>query len=68
MSQSESRVARLRREMRVSLVLVRPLIFIFNGAAFSIMRLLRLIADHSHTHVHSPDDWRACSRPAPPGA
>lgn len=42
--------------MRVSLLLFRPLIFIFNGTAFAIMRLFRLSADHSHTHIHSPDE------------
>lgn len=42
--------------MRVSLLLFQPLIFIFNGTAFSVMRLLRLNVDHSHVHVHSPDE------------
>lgn len=38
------------------LVLFRPLIAIFNGTAFAIMRLFKLNADHSHTHVHSPEE------------
>lgn len=45
--------------MRVSLVLFRPLIFVFNGAAFAIMRFLKLNVDHGHTHVHSPDELEA---------
>ena len=45
--------------MRVSLIVFQPLIFIFNGTAFAIMRLFKLNADHSHTHVHSPDELEA---------
>lgn len=45
--------------MRVSLIIFQPLIFIFNGTAFAIMRLFKLSADHSHTHVHSPDELEA---------
>ncbi|WP_261665416.1 hemolysin family protein [Deinococcus sp. Marseille-Q6407] len=44
------------RPMQVSLVLFRPLITLFNGTAFSVMRLLGLNTDHSHAHVHSPDE------------
>ncbi|WP_162301957.1 hemolysin family protein [Croceibacterium ferulae] len=42
--------------MRLSLLLFRPLITIFNGTAFALMRLFRLHGDHSHTHVHSPEE------------
>lgn len=45
--------------MRASLVIFQPLIFLFNGTAFAIMRLFKLSADHSHTHVHSPDELEA---------
>lgn len=45
--------------MRLSLLLFEPLIFIFNGTAFAVMRAFRLNADHSHTHVHSPDELEA---------
>ncbi|UZK70592.1 hemolysin family protein [Sphingomonas sp. S1-29] len=45
--------------MRISLVLFRPLIFVFNGTAFAIMRLFKLNVDHGHTHVHSPDELEA---------
>jgi hypothetical protein len=42
--------------MRLSLMIFKPLIFIFNGPAFAIMRLLKLTVDQSHTHVHSPEE------------
>jgi len=42
--------------MRLSLMIFKPLIFIFNGTAFAIMRLLKLTVDQSHTHVHSPHE------------
>lgn len=45
--------------MRFSLIIFQPLIFVFNGTAFAIMRLFKLTADHSHTHVHSPDELEA---------
>jgi putative hemolysin len=45
--------------MSVSRVLFRPLVFVFNGTAFAIMRLFKLDVDHSHTHVHSPDELEA---------
>jgi len=40
--------------MRISQWLLRPLVAIFNGSAFGIMRRLGLHIDHSHSHVHSP--------------
>lgn len=45
--------------MRMSLIVFQPLIFVFNGTAFAIMRLFKLNVDHSHTHVHSPDELEA---------
>lgn len=45
--------------MRISLIVFQPLIYIFNGTAFAIMRLFKLNVDHSHTHVHSPDELEA---------
>jgi putative hemolysin len=42
--------------MRMSLALFRPLIALVNATALALMRQLRLHADHSHTHVHSPED------------
>jgi len=47
------------RPMQVSQVLFRPLVKIFNGSAFSIMRAMGLNADHSHAHVHSPEELAA---------
>ena len=40
--------------MRISQWLLRPLVAVFNGSAFAIMRRTGLHVDHSHTHVHSP--------------
>lgn len=47
------------RPMRASQVLLWPLVWIFNGSAFAIMRALRLKTDHSHAHVHSPEELAA---------
>jgi len=53
--------------MRASLVLFKPLIFVFNGTAFALMRLFRLNTDHSHTHVHSPDELEGLYRDSAAG-
>lgn len=47
------------RPMQVSQVLFRPLVKVFNGSAFSIMAALGLKTDHSHSHVHSPEELSA---------
>ena len=47
------------RPMQVSQVLFRPLVKVFNGSAFAIMRTLGLNTDHSHAHVHSPEELAA---------
>ncbi len=44
------------RPLQVSLLLFRPLIAVFNGAAFAAMRAWGLNTDHSHAHVHSPEE------------
>lgn len=44
------------RPMQLSLWLFRPLIALFNGTAFRLMRAWGLNADHSHAHVHSPEE------------
>ncbi len=44
------------RPMQVSQWLFRPLVMLFNGSAFGLMRLWRLNVDHSHAHVHSPEE------------
>ncbi len=46
------------KPMAVSQTLLRPLVKIFNGSAFAIMRVFRLSADHGHSHVHSRDELR----------
>ncbi len=42
--------------MRVSLIVFKPLIWLFNGSAFAVMRALRLNTDHGHLHVHSAEE------------
>lgn len=47
------------RPMQLSLLVFRPLIIIFNGSAFRIMKWLGLHTEHSHAHVHSPEELEA---------
>lgn len=42
--------------MRFSRWLFRPLVAVFNGSAFTLMRAWKLETDHSHAHVHSPEE------------
>lgn len=44
------------RPLQLSLVLFKPLIALFNGAAFAAMRAWGLYTDHSHAHVHSSEE------------
>lgn len=44
------------RPLQLSLWLFRPLIALFNGTAFAAMRAWGLNTDHSHAHVHSPEE------------
>lgn len=53
--------------MRLSLALFKPLIFIFNGTAFAVMRLLKLNVEQSHLHVHSPDELEGLFRESAAG-
>jgi putative hemolysin len=53
--------------MQFSLVLFRPLIFIFNGTAFALMRAWKLNMDHSHSHVHSPEELQGLYRESAAG-
>ncbi|TKD50417.1 hemolysin family protein [Sphingomonas baiyangensis] len=53
--------------MRASLVVFKPLIWLFNGTAFALMRLFRLNGDHSHMHVHSPQELEALYRDSAAG-
>ncbi len=47
------------RPMLVSQMLFKPLVKVFNGSAFAIMGALGLNTDHSHAHVHSPEELAA---------
>lgn len=53
--------------MRLSLLIFQPLIFVFNGTAFAIMRLLKLNLENSHLHVHSPDELEGLFRESAAG-
>lgn len=53
--------------MRVSQWLFRPLVAVFNGSAFAVMRMLGLHADHSHAHVHSPEELAGLYRASAEG-
>ncbi len=53
--------------MRISQWLFRPLVAVFNGSAFAIMRKLGLHGDHSHSHVHSPQELAGLFRASAEG-
>lgn len=53
--------------MRISQWLLRPLVAVFNGSAFAIMRRLGLHIDHSHSHVHSPSELAGLYRASAAG-
>ena len=53
--------------MRISQWLLRPLVALFNGSAFAIMRWLGLHIDHSHSHVHSPTELAGLYRESAAG-
>lgn len=55
------------RPMQLSLLLFRPLIWLFNGTAFAVMRALGLNVNHSHAHVHSPDELEGLFRASAAG-
>ncbi|WP_420594463.1 hemolysin family protein [Deinococcus sp.] len=42
--------------MRVSLVVFRPLITVLNGTAANVLRRFGVGGEHSHVHVHSPEE------------
>lgn len=56
------------RPMQFSLLLFRPLIALFNGAAFALLRAAKMDVQHSHAHVHSPRSCRTCTVKAPTAA
>lgn len=53
--------------MRVSQWLFRPLVAVFNGSAFSLMRWRGLHTEHSHAHVHSPEELAGLYRSSAAG-
>ncbi|MEX1038701.1 MAG: hemolysin family protein [Acidimicrobiia bacterium] len=53
--------------MQVSQWLFRPLVKVFNGSAFALMKLWRLNIDHSHAHVHSPEELAGLYRASAAG-
>lgn len=55
------------RPMQVSQLLFRPLVAIFNGSAFRLMRWGGLSVDHSHAHVHSPEELAGLYRASAAG-
>jgi CBS domain containing-hemolysin-like protein len=53
--------------MQVSQWVFRPLVAVFNGSAFRLMRLGNLQVDHSHSHVHSPEELAGLYRASAAG-
>ncbi|GGI83769.1 hemolysin family protein [Deinococcus wulumuqiensis] len=53
--------------MQFSQWLFTPLIKLFNGTAFALMRAWKLNADHSHAHVHSPEELEGLYRESAAG-
>lgn len=55
------------RPMQLSQWLFRPLVVAFNGSAFRLMKWWRLDVDHSHAHVHSPEELAGLYRESAEG-
>ncbi len=53
--------------MQISQWLFRPLVAVFNGSAFRLMKLWNLEVDHSHAHVHSPEELAGLYRSSAAG-
>ncbi len=53
--------------MRISQWLFRPLVAVFNGSAFRLMRWWRLDTGHGHAHVHSPEELAGLYRASAAG-
>ena len=53
--------------MQVSQWVFRPLVAVFNGSAFRLMRMWKLQVDHSHSHVHSPEELAGLYRASAAG-
>lgn len=55
------------RPMQASLFVFKPLITLFNGTAFALMHRFGLHSEHSHTHVHSPEELEGLYRESAAG-
>jgi len=53
--------------MRVSQWLLRPIVLFCNGSAFWLMKRMGLHIDHSHSHVHSPEELAGLYRESADG-
>ncbi len=53
--------------MQLSQWLFRPLVALFNGSAFKLMKLWNLQIDHAHAHVHSPEELAGLYRSSAAG-
>ena len=53
--------------MQISQWLFRPLVTVFNGSAFKVMKMANLRIDHSHAHVHSPEELAGLYRASAAG-
>jgi putative hemolysin len=53
--------------MQISQWLFRPLVAVFNGSAFKLMGWWKLQVDHSHAHVHSPEELAGLYRASAAG-
>lgn len=53
--------------MQLSQWLFRPLVAIFNGSAFTLLRVWGLQTEHSHAHVHSPEELAGLYRASAAG-
>jgi putative hemolysin len=53
--------------MQVSQVVFRPLVAVFNGTAFKLMKVWGLQVDHAHAHVHSPEELAGLYRASAAG-
>jgi len=55
------------KPMRVSQWLLRPIVLFCNGSAFWLMKRMGLHIDHSHSHVHSPEELAGLYRESADG-
>ena len=53
--------------MQISQWLFSPLVKVFNGSAFALMRWWNLSVDHTHAHVHSPEELAGLYRASAAG-